>query len=171
MRLQQFDNAFADFNKALELQPENPSALFYRAMLYSRMGKYREQLADLDRLIAIHPESAEMWNNRCFTRARLGIDLELALADCNKALSLRPENAPMQDSRGFVEFRMNNYTAAISDFNSALGKDAKLSSSLYVRGLAKRRNGDTTGGDADIAAAKAIDPKMAETYAGYGVAP
>jgi hypothetical protein len=31
---------------------------------------------------------------------------------------------------------------------------------LYGRGLAKRRNGDATGGDADMAAAKALDPDV-----------
>ena len=66
---------------------------------------------------------------------------------------------------------MGNYAAAIADDSAALAIDAKSASSLYVRGLARHKSGDAAGGDADIAAAKAIDPKIADTYAGYGVTP
>jgi hypothetical protein len=40
---------------------------------------------------------------------------------------------------------------------------------LFVRGLAKRRLGDRAGGDADVAAAKAMDAGVARTIADYGV--
>jgi hypothetical protein len=42
---------------------------------------------------------------------------------------------------------------------------------LYPRGLAKRRSDDIAGGDADMAAAKAIRPNEPEQFAAYGVAP
>jgi hypothetical protein len=45
----------------------------------------------------------------------------------------------------------------------------KLASSLYGRGLAKLKKGDTTGGNADIAAAKAIEAKIVGDFARYGV--
>jgi len=34
--------------------------------------------------------------------------------------------------------------------------------------MAKLKSGDATGGNADIAAAKAIQPDIDKTYAGYG---
>ena len=40
-----------------------------------------------------------------------------------------------------------------------------------MRGLAKLKSGDRAGGNADIAAAAALDPKIAAIYAGYGVKP
>ena len=60
---------------------------------------------------------------------------------------------------------------AIVDANSALAANPNLPTTLYVRGLAKLKSGDTAGGNADVAAAKAIDAKIVETYAGYGVSP
>jgi hypothetical protein len=45
----------------------------------------------------------------------------------------------------------------------------KDAGSLYGRGMAKLKTGDTVGGNVDIAAAKAIKPEIAEEYAGYGV--
>jgi hypothetical protein len=64
-----------------------------------------------------------------------------------------------------------NFPQAITDANSALAIDPKMPSSLYVRGLANLKSGNATEGNADIAAAKSIDAKIADTYAGYGVAP
>ena len=40
---------------------------------------------------------------------------------------------------------------------------------IYGRGTAKLRSGDKGGGEADIAAAKAIKADIADVYAGYGV--
>ncbi|MGH6889910.1 MAG: hypothetical protein ACREHF_12070 [Rhizomicrobium sp.] len=57
------------------------------------------------------------------------------------------------------------------DANAELAANPKLPSSLYVRGLAKLKSGDTAGGNADIAASWAMDAKVADEYAGYGVAP
>jgi Flp pilus assembly protein TadD len=42
----------------------------------------------------------------------------------------------------------------------AVQLDPKDAKALYARGLAKRRNGDATGSDADMAAAKALDPDV-----------
>jgi hypothetical protein len=66
---------------------------------------------------------------------------------------------------------MGKYADAIADDTAALASMPKLAPSLYIRGLAKNKSGDAAGGDADIAAAKAIDPKIADTYTGYGVTP
>jgi hypothetical protein len=47
--------------------------------------------------------------------------------------------------------------------------EAKLASSLYGRGLAKVKKGDGNGGNADIAAAKAIRSNIADEFASYGI--
>jgi len=53
-----------------------------------------------------------------------------------------------------------------ADFDAALRIDPRAASSLYVRGIAHRRRGDATRGDADIAAAKAIKSDIAEAKIG-----
>jgi len=59
--------------------------------------------------------------------------------------------------------------AAINDFSSALRVDPKLASALYGRGLARLKNGDKAGGDADISAAKAIQAGIDDDFMRYGV--
>jgi hypothetical protein len=51
--------------------------------------------------------------------------------------------------------------SAIADSDAALRIDPKHAPSLNNRGMVKLKKGDTAGGNADIAGAKAIDPKIA----------
>ena len=140
-----------------------------RGGAYEHKGQYDRAIADFDRAIALRPDGVA-FNDRCFARAIANRDLGAALADCNRALELLANDTSVLDSRGFVYFRLGQFDKAIADYDAALRGDPESASSLYVRGLAKRHKGDTAGGDADIAAAKVIDPKVANTYAGYGVA-
>ena len=73
------------------------------------------------------------------------------------------------DSRALTYLKMGQWDSAIDDYRSALRLDPKLASSLYGRGLAKLKTGDTTGGNADIAAAKAIEANIVGDFARYGV--
>jgi Flp pilus assembly protein TadD len=75
------------------------------------------------------------------------------------------------DSRAFVAFRQGRWQAAIDDYSAALAKDPKLSSSLYMRGVAKMRAGDSVNGQSDINAAASADSNIADQYASYGVTP
>ncbi len=60
---------------------------------------------------------------------------------------------------------------AIADLDTALKLSSRMSTSLYVRGLAERHAGKQALGDADVAAAKAIDPTVDAVYAHYGIKP
>jgi len=44
-----------------------------------------------------------------------------------------------------------------------------LASALYGRGLAKLKQGDTAGGDADISAAQTIQGDIGDDFTRYGV--
>ena len=51
------------------------------------------------------------------------------------------------------------------------GSMPKKVASLYGRGMAKRRKQDVAGGNADIAAARAIKPEVSVEFARYGISP
>ncbi len=88
-----------------------------------------------------------------------------------ESLRIQPNKGHTLDSRGFVYFRMRQYDKAIADYEAALRSAPRSAASLYVRGLAKKRRGDTAGGDADIATANALDPTISDRYARFGVTP
>jgi tetratricopeptide (TPR) repeat protein len=82
---------------------------------------------------------------------------------------MRPNFVDALDSRGLVNLKSGMTKNAIADFDAALKINPRLTSSLYGRGLAKRRNGSFAEGDLDITNAKAMDPNIVKEFADYGV--
>lgn len=60
-------------------------------------------------------------------------------------------------------------TGGSADYGAAIAKDPKDSFSLYGRGMAKLKSGDTAGANADTAAAMAINSAVAKFYADRGI--
>ena len=58
---------------------------------------------------------------------------------------------------------------AINEYNASLQIDPNHARSLYGRGLAKIKSGDKEGGNADMAAAMKLVPKVGEDFTRYGV--
>jgi tetratricopeptide (TPR) repeat protein len=166
-----YASAIADLTDALRLKPDDAEALENRGLAFLALDDFRHAIHDFDRVVELKPASADGFRERCWARAASGRDLDDALQDCNQALTLKPGDAAARDAQCFVEYRNTAYAAAIADCTAAVALDAKLASSLYLRGLAKLKTNDATGGNADIAAAKALDPSIADTYAAYGVKP
>ena len=109
-------------------------------------------------------------NDRCWARAVAMIDLDAALGDCNEALMLMPDFVPALDSRAFLHLRGGRFQDAITDYDAAIKGSPQDSWSLYGRGIAKLRLGDSAGGQADIEASKGVQDVAAE-FAAYGFAP
>ena len=64
---------------------------------------------------------------------------------------------------------MGRFDSAIEDYSFALRIEPKMASALYGRGLARIKKGDAVGGNADLAAAKILETKIADDYSYYGV--
>ena len=91
------------------------------------------------------------------------------MEDCKTRVQQWPDNAATYDSLGLIHLKMDQLGAAIDDFSSALRFDPKLASALYGRGLAKLKNGDVAGSNADISAAKTIRAEIGDDFTRYGV--
>jgi len=161
-----YDRAIADYDQAIKLKP-SAETYFNRGNAHLGKGHYDHAIDDYNQAIKLKPDFAAAFDNRCWARAVVGI-LKPALADCNEALRLMPSNPATLDSRGFIFLKMTNFDAAVSDYDAALQNNPKLAFALYGRGLARLRNDDPSG-EADMAAAKAIQADIAEEYARYGM--
>ena len=65
----------------------------------------------------------------------------------------------------------SRFDRSIQQFDAALEKQPKLASSLYGRGIDKLRMGNKASGEADMAAASAIQPNIADQMRTYDIAP
>lgn len=160
--------AVRDFTEAMRLDPKNSDAVLNRGVSYGALGQYRRSIRDYTAAIELDPNKADGWNARCYDRAIIG-QLQAALSDCNEALRLQPDYPEGRDSRGFLYLKLRRYDAAIADYDVALRLDPKKAVSLYGRGLAKHAAGNRVGGDADIAAAKALDASLPLLFRRMGV--
>jgi tetratricopeptide (TPR) repeat protein len=140
----------------------------HRATAYDYEDDYEKAVADYSEAIRLEP-TLRRYDARCSSRSIMN-QLDLALADCNAALKIAPRDPDALDSRGFVYLRLGRFDEAIIDYNAALGVRPAFQNALFGRGIAKLRKGDTSGGNADIAAAKAIEAEVAERFSEYGVA-
>lgn len=163
------DLAIADFNKAIELDPEPAQPYFSRGSALQDKGENDKALGDYSKAVDLDPFYATAFNGRCWLRALLNVDLPLAIKDCERAVALDPNDANFLDSRAFAFFRSGRLDEAISDYDAALAMDPKQAGSLYGRGLTKRARGDKVGGDADIAAAIALKADVAKEFDKFGV--
>ena len=146
-----------------ELQPS--SALRAEmALLYERMDQVPEALRQFDLWIGSHPKDArlaDMLNSRCWMRARLNIDLPLALKDCKEAVDRDDGAAAHADSLGWIYLRLGDAKKAKAAFDGAI-KLETLAMSLYGRALAQFRLDDPAGGERDLAAARQLEPLIDE---------
>jgi tetratricopeptide (TPR) repeat protein len=163
------DDAIDDYTKAIEIDPTHALPYIGRAEAYQDRNDVERAFADYAKAIEIEPKSAPAYNSRCRFRAKANLELRLALSDCDDAVRLAPNNANFRDNRGFLCLKLNRLDDAIADYDAALKINPKQVGALYGRGLAKQKKGDQAGGDADIAAAKAIKATIAEEFTKYGV--
>lgn len=163
-----YDRAIEDYDHAIAIDPKGAGAFNDRGTAYRATGRYDRAVEDYDQALMLTPGSAIALNNRCFAKALLD-QLDQALADCNESLRLRPGDASTLASRGFVYLKLKRYEAAVADYDAELRTNPGNPYSLFGRGLAKRLKGNSSGGNADIAAATAIRADIADEMAKLGV--
>ena len=174
LRLSHDDDRAGAAADVAAVESKAPPAADVRLTLADMYGSLHEPAKAVPQYtlwLRYHPDDRrkpDALNGRCWARAQLGTELDLALADCDDATRLR-RSADILDSRGFVHLRMGDAGKAIRDYDAALALDAKSSWSLYGRGLAKRRVGDKAGGDADVVAAVALNDRIASRFKDLGV--
>lgn len=82
------DAALDDCNRALDLDPSDHPG--WRALVYLRMGKYPEALADYDVAIRMYPKSHYFWFGRGIVKLRMG-DTVGGNSDIAAAEAIRPD--------------------------------------------------------------------------------
>ena len=164
------ESAIRDFTRAIELKPDDAVTFQNRGKAYSDVGKQQRAIQDFTRAIELGNDQSATRNGRCWARALLGQELDLAREDCETAVRGEPEDGNNHNSLAFVRFRSGDYAGAIADYTTSLSLNPNGASSYYMRGHAKARIDDPTA-MADIEKGVSLEPGIAERYAGYGIPP
>jgi len=84
--------ALAQYEQVLAQDPRNVPALISENFVYHHLGQPREQIAVLDRVLAVNAHIHGAWRSKGFAYAEIGMN-DKARDDFRKALKLEPNDA------------------------------------------------------------------------------
>lgn len=82
-----YKGAISDYTKAIEFNPNNSDAYFFRGFLKRKFKQYKAAISDLDKAIEINPDDMSAYVLRSASKASLG-DKNSACKDARKAKAL-----------------------------------------------------------------------------------
>ena len=114
-----YDEAIAEYTKAIEINPNYSTAYTNRGNVYfNHLMEYDLAIADYSKAIELDPNNALAYENRSgvyYTNKQY----DLAIADDSKVIMLNPDSDAYQN-RGVVYYASKQYGLAIDDFSMAL---------------------------------------------------
>jgi lipoprotein NlpI len=161
--------ALADYDQALQLDPKNIQASYWRGVARQLKGDLNGALDDYNTVIGADLKNADAFSNRAFIKQTLG-DMDGALADYHESVILNPKNAIAFYNVGLIKVKQGDLDGAITAYNYALDLDPKMAIAYYNRGNAKNTEGNLDGAIADYTQALVLDPKIALAYCNRGFA-
>jgi tetratricopeptide (TPR) repeat protein len=127
-----FDDAFSDFDQAIQLDPACYLAFFNRGFFDVFLNRHDDALDDLGRAIELNAEDWLSLTLRGETYGHLGRTDE-ALADFDRALQLESDTAWVLTSRGRVLAGAGRFEESLADFGRAIEIDPAEASPLALR--------------------------------------
>ncbi|KLD63531.1 hypothetical protein Y882_11200 [Dyella japonica DSM 16301] len=165
--------AATDAAAAAALAPAGSARARSIAALYIKLDEPAAALPLLDDWIRLHDNDAMLGsalNERCWARALSNQMLDDALKDCRKAIKRDGADAAYLDSLGLVQLRLEHYPESIKAYEQAVAQSPGSAWSRYGLGLAKIRSGQTEAGNADLAAARTLDPQIEQHASKFALA-
>jgi tetratricopeptide (TPR) repeat protein len=147
----QYEAAIDAFVTAIQMDPSNDSALLHRGHAYLELGKLDLALADLNRSLAVQPNSSHAHELRArVLRALKAYDQ--ALTDLQAAAKMDPNNgayvlaqAAIAEERGDVQAAIGLYSQALAKYPSSMEIRLKRASAFAKGKLLDESLKDCTG--------------------------
>lgn len=159
----QIPRAMADYNKALELDPDFYLALNNRGKILFDQGQHDAAMRDFQKALDIMPDYPPALNNRGVWFASRH-ELKKALDDFNRALQLDPYYTDAYANRALAHFYLRDYKMAISDTDDFLKFKPADASMVNLRALCHRNLGDLPMALLDFDQAIELDPTDGRYY-------
>jgi serine/threonine protein kinase len=162
-KLQHYEQALADYARAIELNPTYAAAYTNRGATYKTLGHYEEAFADHTRAIELDATFAGAYVNRGITYNSLQ-RYEEALADYTHAIQLDSSLVPAHYNRANTYDTLERYDEALADYTSSIQLDPSLVQAYTNRGATYELMGQYNKALADFSQAIQLDPSSAQAY-------
>jgi tetratricopeptide (TPR) repeat protein len=113
------EEALAEFDHALALDPYNAQALYGRGLIHQGEKRHQQAIEDFTAANGLTPQRAEPLLARATSYLALDKAKEAA-ADLDEAVQADPNNAPAWATRGLVHERLGDKVKAAASYNRAI---------------------------------------------------
>jgi tetratricopeptide (TPR) repeat protein len=145
LRKRQYEAAFADSTRAIQLDPTLTWAYRNRARAHRYRGDVDAALEDLSKALELSPEAYLTYIERAYLRNVYRGDLEGALADADRAVQLHPASAYALQTRASIKSAMGDLAGVAVDAARALELEPGRHEALILLVPARLAMGDVEG--------------------------
>ena len=131
INLQQYEYARDEYTAVLKKDEKNLAALYFRAFCHTQLRQYSFARADYEAFLAIQPEHLEARLGLAHVLQLLGRRTDVA-DELNRCVQMFPDSADAYAARAVFETQLEQYDAALYDWDEALRlapKNAELTAS------------------------------------------
>jgi Flp pilus assembly protein TadD len=168
-KINEYMEAVRYFTKAVEADPEQLDAYYYRGQVFIEMNNFPAAKSDFMRVTSMVDDDPETWNFLGFSQAQTGDDTA-ALESYNKAIAINPDNKMYYYNRGSSLAKMDKLEEALDDFDLAVQMGLETSGVFNNRANTRYLLGDFPGAISDFTRAIRFDSNSSAPYANRGFA-
>lgn len=147
-RLERYEEAEKDMDRAIYLDPGNSGAYITRAMIRYFRNNLNGALADYDMSIVIDPSSVTGHYNRGNLRAQIGDD-NRAIEDFDVVIESEPDNMMAIFYRGVLRDNTGDYRGAEQDITKVLDEYPQFIQGYQIRSEVREKLGNRIGAEED----------------------
>lgn len=153
------EDALAEGDEAVRLDPKLPLAYRYRGQVRARKGLKEDAVADFSAAIRLSPRDPKLLAERAEIHAEAKHD-DLALGDYEAAIKLAPNDGGLRVSRGNLFFEMGRKELAAKDADEAIRLAPESPKARLLRVMLRFEKNDMAGIVDDLGAALAGRPDV-----------
>ncbi len=164
----QYEDAIAEFTKAVDAKPDNPKAYYNRGLAYYQAQSYDSAIDNFSQAIKLDSNFAEAYTQRGRIYRQKN-EFDRAIDDYNEAIRLKPDSAEAHNFRGFAYLKKKQYDKALADCNKAIEIDPNYANAYDTRGSIYRDRGEFDNAIIEYNTALNLNPDFAYPYLNRGL--
>jgi tetratricopeptide (TPR) repeat protein len=116
--------AIEELSQAIEIDPQNAEAYFWRARAFIRLGQFDNATADLREVVELNPRYSPAYDNLGWLLMRRN-KYDESLRHLNKSIELKPDNGWAHYMRSRIFFKKGDLQNALENAKTACKLDYK----------------------------------------------
>ncbi|MCX5678944.1 MAG: tetratricopeptide repeat protein [Candidatus Omnitrophica bacterium] len=155
IRHDKFDEAIAEFNNVITVNPKSTSAHYNLGFAYDKKGDLDKAILSFSKAVEIDPTLADAYYNRGFAYYKKGA-FDNAITDYNKVIEISPSSADAYYGLGLVYSHKGDLNKAIVNYTKAIEIRPNFALAYDARAVAYVTKNNYIGAMADVNKAQSL---------------